>query len=88
MWTQTRHPPPSKASAEIASSKSRALSGSIVNVDQRAQVAALAGPRRRLRRGRLVSLALDRSSNEPRKPAVHHQRLEHVPGDVGAPQPP
>ena len=78
MWTQTRIAPSSSRSAEIASSKSRAVGGSIVKV----------GRSRRSRRGpasacggRSAASRASRStagSKRRAQPAVEHQRLEHV----------
>ena len=84
MCTHTRTAPSASSSAEIASSKSRAVGGSIVNVVSVAEV----------RRGRsavglgVARLALDQRVEAPPQPALDHQRLEHVAGDVRAPDPP
>ena len=85
MCTQTRTAPPSSRSALIASSKSRAVGGSIVNV----------GRSRRSRRAHVVRrtvrsrarLALDQRIEAAAQPAIEHQRLEHVARDVRPPDP-
>ena len=67
MCTHTRVPPVAERSAEIASSKSRALAGSIVNVGKLAQVAPLAAASRStpLRRPRAPRARAPRS--KPRR---------------------
>ena len=80
--------PSSSRSAEIASSKSRAVGGSIVKVGEVAQVAPRARVAVRRALGGVARLALDRGVEAPAQPAVEHQRLEHVARDVRAPEPP
>ena len=85
MCTHTRTAPSSSSSAEIASSKSRAVGGSIVNVTSSRKSDALAG----LGLGRRdPRLALDQRVEAPPQPALEHQRVEHVARDVGPPDPP
>ena len=88
MWTQTRIAPSSSRSAEIASSKSRAVGGSIVNVGS--CVRSRRGPASAVRRllGGGARGALDGGVEAAPQPAVEHQRLEHVARVVGAPEPP
>jgi hypothetical protein len=83
MCTQIRTLASSMRSAEIASSKSRALTGSIVNV----------GRSRRSRRpawtapvSRRARLALDGGVEGAPQSAIEHQRLDHVAGHVGPAQ--
>ena len=78
--------PPSSRSALIASSKSRAVGGSIVNVGSVAQVAARTSSTRGALR-RVARLALDQRVEAAPQPAVEHQRLEHVARDVRAADP-
>ena len=88
MCTHTRRAVALGRSAEIASSKSRARAGSIVNV----------GSERRSRRpplaptstdsADLVRLVLDRGVERAPQPAIDHQRLDHVPRHVRPAEPP
>ena len=82
MWTQTRTMPSPRSSALIASSKSRALAGSIVNV----------GRSRRSRRSRSSACGCCDASAAARstpggkrrcEAAVEHQRLDHDARVVG-----
>ena len=82
MCTHTRTAPSSSSSAEIASSKSRAVGGSIVNVGRSRRSRRPSRGRRRLAR-----LALHQRIEAPPQPALQHQPVEHVAGDVGAPDP-
>ena len=88
MWTQMRIAPSSSRSAEIASSKSRAVGGSIVKVGRAAQVAARAVVAVRRVLGGLARRPLDGGVEAPPQPAVEHQRLDHVARDVRPPEPP
>ena len=88
MWTQTRTLASSSRSAEIASSKSRAVTGSIVNVtrsrrSRRGAVAAGPGGSRPASRASRASRLHERVERPP-QPAVEHQPLDHVARDVGA----
>ena len=83
MCTHTRIAPSSSSSAEIASSKSRAVGGSIVNVVSVAEVDAAGVVRLGVAR-----LALHQRVEAPPQPALDHQRVEHVARDVRAPDPP
>ena len=85
MCTQIRVRRSSMRSAEIASSKSRAVVGSIVNVvrpvrSRRATSAVDAVV------ARLLGRPLDGGIEAPAQAAVEHERLEDVGGDVGAPE--
>ena len=77
--------PPSSRSALIASSKSRAVGGSIVNVGRSRR--SLRGTSRAARSAAAARLALDERVEAPAQPAVEHQRLEHVARDVRAAEP-
>ena len=88
MWTQTRIAPSSSRSAEIASSKSRAVGGSIVKVGRSREVAARARVAVRRLLGGVARGALDGGVEAAAQPAVEHQRLEHVARVVGPPEPP
>ncbi len=72
-------------SAEIASSKSRALAGSIVNVGSARR--SRRSPGSRLTRSPAArGFALERGVEAAREAAVEQQRLDHVARDVGAPE--
>ena len=87
MCTHTLAAPSGSDSAEIASSKSRAVTGSIVNVGSDAQIAArLAGARDAL--DRLAGLALELRAEAATQAAIEHQALEHVARDARAPEDP
>ena len=85
MWTHTRIAPSSSRSALIASSKSRAVGGSIVNVGRSRR--SVRGDLDRRPLGGGPRLALDQRVEAAAQPAVEHQRLEHVARHVGAPEP-
>ena len=81
MWTQTRQCSSPSASHEIASSKSRAVTGSMVKVGRSVR------SRRATSGGRASGGgALDPGRERAPQAAIEHQRLDDVAGDVGAPE--
>ncbi len=85
MCTQIRVARPSIGSAEIASSKSRALTGSMVKVGSSRR--SRRSPGAHLTRSAAAArLALERRVEAAREAAVEQQPLDHVAGDVGAPE--
>src|SRR3954466_6190261 len=98
MWPQTRQCSSPRASHEIASSKSRAVTGSMVKVGSwvrsrratsggRAAFAGRAAPPRTGRPGALGG-GLDPGRERGPQAAIEHQRLDDVAGDVRAPEHP
>ena len=81
MCTHTRQCSSPSASHEIASSKSRAVTGSMVKVGRAREVAARAVGRLRLARG-----AVDSRRERAAQPPVEHQGLDDVACDVRAPE--
>ncbi len=85
MWTHTRQPPSVVGSAEIASSKSRAVTGSIVNVGSSARSrrpSACTSPL-----GGVTGRAPDGRIEAAVETAVEHQRRDHVAGHVRTAEP-